>query len=144
MVPTEYFIQPLIGAFVRSVEIVLVIIGYPVVMIGQQVVLPQVFGIQIAEECSQVEEWLVVLCAVLAYPTSLGTRLNGAALVTVTAFLGNLLRLVTLFLVGVEAGSYFDFIHSYFWPALTYVGLVFLWIIWLHVFPLSEKSSQIL
>ena len=135
-----YFFQPLITMLTELVGLSLGLAGVPIVIYDQRIVLPGIFGIEIAEECAQAEEWMVFLSAVLAYPTSNWSRLVGVALVTTTALLGSTARIVTLFWAGMQGADYFDALHVYLWPVATYFGLVLLWILWLRYFALPCRA----
>lgn len=133
LAPVHALLQPLLIMLAALVGGLLKVAGLPVIVLGQKVVLPGVFGIDIATECSGAPHLLLFFSGVLAYPTSSGSRLFGLILATTAVFVGNLVRLVTLFWIGVQAQEYFDVAHSYIWGGLSYAGLVLLWILWLRL-----------
>jgi len=133
LAPGDYLLQPLLIMLARLVGRVLELTGQPVVVLGQKVVLPGVFGIDIAVECSGAPHLVLFLSGVLAYPAPYRSRLVGVGLGTTAVLLGNLARMVTLFWVGVQAREYFDVAHFYVWGGLSLAGLVLLWMYWLRL-----------
>ncbi len=88
------------------------------------------FGISIVRGCDGVEATALFAAAVLASPVALRARIlfalaGAAALVAI-----NLLRNVTLFLVGVYYPKAFDRIHFEAWPGVLIVLVLASWLIW--------------
>ena len=109
-------------------------VGLPVVIVGQKVILAGVFGIDIALECSGIPHLILFLSGVLAFKTSNTKRFYGLVLAVMVIFLGNLVRLNVIFLTGVYARDYFDFVHFYVFGGLSFICLVLLWVLWLRIF----------
>ena len=143
LAPVGVLLQPLLTALAALVGGLLKVTGLSVIVLGQKVVLPRVFGIDIATECSGAQQLILFLSAVLAYPTSNRSRLFGVALGTAAVLLGNLVRLVTLFWVGVQAREYFDVAHSYIWGGVSCAGLVLLWLLWLRLSALPGSLCRL-
>lgn len=140
--PANKLLEPLLEVLATLVGGLLQSAGMPVMVLGQKVVLPGVFGIDIVTECSGIPQMVLFLSVVLAYPTSNASRLFGAIIAASAVFLGNLLRLFTLFWVGVHARDYFDLAHSYIWGVFSYSGLVLLWILWLFFSAIPSRPFK--
>ena len=106
-------------------------LGATVVVSGQVVLVPSVFGIDIASECSGISHLILFCSAVLAYPATLRSRMLGVLLGAVVVSGVNLVRLATILWTGVYAQTYFYFMHTYLWGFLGYLGIVLLWFLWL-------------
>lgn len=88
------------------------------------------FGMRVDNDCNGAWAHLIFLAGVLAYPASFGARLLGVTVGTVALFLLNLLRVVSLFLIGVHAPALFRATHVYVWQFLI-IGLAFLlFVVW--------------
>lgn len=115
--------------------------GLPVCVIGHRVLLPGTFGIDIAFECSGLPHLIVILSGVLCYPTTINSRLVGIVLITAIILVGNLLRIISLFLIGVFAREYFDITHTYIWRGISIAGIILLWLIWLHLVAIPNRNK---
>jgi exosortase/archaeosortase family protein len=72
----------------------------------------------------------LLVAAVIASPVSIRARLVGAVLGTAILALMNLVRIVSLFYVGIHAPRVFEIIHVKGWqPAFILLALAF-WVSW--------------
>ena len=126
------FFQPAMNSWAVLVGSFLKVYGFPVAVLEQRVVLPGVFGIDISLECTGVPHLLLFLSAVFAYPALPRIRLSGALLVIISVFTVNLLRLIALFITGVQAPQFFDIAHVYIWGGVSYIGMTVIWLFWLR------------
>ena len=128
----DFFLQPMLILLARLVGEILSLTGIAVIVLGQKVVCPGVFGIDIANECSAVSQVIIVASALFAYPTGLRFRLFGLFFFVAIILAGNIVRLVSLFWIGVWAKEHFDFVHFYVWGGLSYIVLLILLLIWMR------------
>ena len=92
------------------------------------------FAVSIIIECVGLLEMLIYSACVLAFPAPLRTRAAGVVLGCLAIFFFNLLRIVTLLLVGRYQGEYFDFFHLYFWQATLIAMIVSVLYGWIRIF----------
>lgn len=135
----QNIIGPFLSLLATLVGKLIDLTGTTVKVSGQVVLIPGVFGIDIADECSGISHLLLFCSAVLAYPGNLRSRMLGILMGVVAVFIVNLIRLATLLWIGVHAQAYFSFIHSYLWGGIGYLGIVLLWFLWLR---LSDRHMQ--
>ena len=128
----DFLLQPMLILLAKIVGEILSLTGLAVIVLGQKVVYPGIFGIDIANECSAASQMIIVASALFAYPAGLRLRLLGLFLFAAIIFVGNILRLVSLFWMGIWAKEYFDFVHFYVWGGLSYIGLLILLLIWMR------------
>ena len=131
----DLLLKPMLTFLARAVGEILSRTGFAVIILDQKVVFPGVFGIDIANECSAVSQMIIAASAILAYPATPRFRLLGLFLFAVIIFIGNILRLTSLFWIGVRANEYFDFVHFYVWGGLGYIGLLILLFLWMRITP---------
>ena len=81
------------------------------------------FTVAIIIECVGLLEMLIYSACVLAFPASLRARLWGIPLGCAAIFGFNVIRIVTLLIIGSYWGQYMDFFHVYFWQA-TLIGMI--------------------
>ena len=101
------------------------------------------FGIQIVEACDGVLPAMIFLSAVLAFPSRWIDKGWGILIGLPSIFLINLVRLVSLMLVGAAWPGVFEQVHIYVWQALVITLSMVVWVFWAERFvrPRSGASS---
>ena len=111
---------------------ILSLIGYEITVNGNAIGSPE-FSLSIASGCDGLEPTALFVAAVLAFSAPLGLKLPGLALgIPLLASL-NLVRIVSLFLVGIHFPDLFHTMHVDVWQVLyILVAMVFfaLWLLW--------------
>lgn len=92
------------------------------------------FAVEIIIECVGLLEMLIYSACVLAFPASLRARLWGIPLGCAVIFGFNVIRIVTLLIVGRHWGDYMDFFHVYFWQATLIAMIVSVLYGWIRIF----------
>ena len=88
------------------------------------------FSITIVTACTGLFMTAVFLSAVVAYPARFLAKLIGLTLGIVGIFTINIVRLVSLFYIGVYWPSFLEQAHLLVWPSLLIVFSLFLWLFW--------------
>ena len=88
------------------------------------------FAVDIRNGCNGLEATLFVVAAVLAFPASWMKRLIGAVIGTALIQLANLVRVVTLFLIGCRHRALFETFHLAIWQTAIFALAVGFFIIW--------------
>ena len=89
------------------------------------------FAVSIIIECVGLLEMLIFAACVLAFPAPLRAKAWGIPLGCLAIFVFNVVRIVTLLVVGRHWADYFNFFHVYFWQATLIamiVGVLYGWI----------------
>ena len=92
------------------------------------------FAVSIIIECVGLLEMLIYSACVLAFPAPIRSRIAGVVLGCFAIFVFNVLRIVTLLIVGRHWGDYFDFFHVYFWQATLIAMIVSVLYGWIRIF----------
>jgi exosortase/archaeosortase family protein len=87
---------------------------------------------EIVGECTAVFPIVLLISAILAFPSSYRAKWVGLLVFVPTALAANQLRLVTLWFVQRHAADAFDVIHIYVWQPLMVVIVVALFVLWLE------------
>ena len=103
--------------------------GFPVVIDGTNLA-SGTFRVDVSPGCSGVVPTMIYLSAVFAYPTGWRSKLIGTALGIGVIAAVNLLRVVSLFLIGVFAHQYFHDTHVYIAQALVVAIAAATWLFW--------------
>jgi len=89
------------------------------------------FSMRIGHECTAIVPMVILLCAVLAYPSRVRHKLVCLAIGLPVLFLLNLVRTVTLFYAGVHIPGFFDTAHFVVWQSAMILAVVALWLFWI-------------
>jgi exosortase H (IPTLxxWG-CTERM-specific) len=89
------------------------------------------FSISIARGCDAVEAMALFATALLAFPAKWKFKLPGFFAGIAILFALNILRIISLFLIGLHYPKEFEFMHVEVWQALFIIFAVGLWIFWI-------------
>jgi exosortase H (IPTLxxWG-CTERM-specific) len=89
------------------------------------------FSVNIIRGCDAVEAIALYVCAVLAFPLPFMKKLPGMIAGTLLLLILNLIRIVSLFLIGAYSPRIFGLMHLDVWQALFIFFAVVFWILWL-------------
>ena len=116
------------------------VVEQDVTVSGASITSPR-FSVDVKPECSAVEPMAFLTCAILAFPAPLRRKifgiLAGAAAVTVL----NIVRIASLFLVGVYDPDRFKMMHLEIWQVLFIVCAVVFWLLWMQWTTTNQKTS---
>lgn len=98
------------------------------------------FIIAIERGCNGVEAVIILVSAILAFPAPWRYKLGGLALGFVAIQALNLVRIVSLFYMGMWNRVWFDWFHLYLWQALIILDALIVFLIWLRYLPPSRRQ----
>lgn len=88
------------------------------------------FAVEIRRGCEAIEPTVLFVAAVVGFPVSLLARVLGVLLGLVALSLLNLVRIVSLFYVGIYWPNIFEMMHVEVWQPAFIVLALALWIAW--------------
>ena len=116
----------------RATGAILNLFGASVQVDGTLISSPD-YAIRIVTECTGLVPMAIVVCAVLAYPSTAKKKAIGAALGIVGIFVLNLVRTVSLFFIGGHfSSSFFNTAHFLIWQPLMIVVAIVIWLFWVE------------
>ena len=90
------------------------------------------FGMRITEACDGIVPAYIYMAAVLAFPSSVTAKIWGVTLGVPALFLINLIRIVSLLIVGEWRPDLFEQVHIYVWQVIV-IGLsMAVWVWWVE------------
>jgi exosortase H (IPTLxxWG-CTERM-specific) len=89
------------------------------------------FAVEIKNNCNAVYELGLYAAAVGAYPTSIGAKAMGLLVGAGVLYAVNLVRVISLVLLGIYAPGWFEISHLYVWQALFFATVVACWFGWI-------------
>jgi exosortase H (IPTLxxWG-CTERM-specific) len=90
------------------------------------------FSLSVAKGCDGVEAMAVFASALLSFPMTWRKKIPGIFLGVSVLFLLNIIRIVSLFLVGVYRPSLSDIMHTEVWQVVFILAAVALWAGWIY------------
>jgi exosortase/archaeosortase family protein len=95
-------------------------------------VFSQRFAVDVRRGCDAIEPAVLFVSAVLSFPSPLRRRVAGALIGTFLLLALNLVRIVTLFLIGVYYPQAFHAMHAEVWQIVFILLAVVLWALWIQ------------
>jgi exosortase/archaeosortase family protein len=108
---------------------ILKLLGQNVTVHGSSIVSPQ-YSIKVDVGCDGFEPAGLFVSAVLAFPASLLARVWFILIGTIALLVVNLIRIVSLFCIGVYSPRVMDRMHQDVWPVALIILVLFCWVIW--------------
>lgn len=122
-------IVPFTGAIARVSGATLNLMNQHVTVNGT-VIASSRFGVNINNGCNGVEAMLILLASIVAFPASAKARTAGLLLGALAVQLLNLIRIVTLYLLGAYAPKLFDVAHTAVWQIVIIAAAILFFLQW--------------
>lgn len=131
---TRHAVEPLTRLITRLSSFLLNVAGFQNVASGTTITGEGGFTINILNGCNGVYVTGIVVSAVLAFPSSWKEKALGAILGVVGVHLVNLIRILSLFYIGLRLPGLFERFHYYVWQTGVIIVSMAIWIFWAEVF----------
>ncbi len=128
-----YVVQPLTAGLTRICAFVIEIFGRDLNVSG--IVLTDIktgFAVQIAAGCNGIEAMILLTAAMVAFPASWRYTLSGIVFGMAGLQCLNVLRIVSLFFLGLWNSTAFEWAHLYVWQALIMLDSLLIFLIWIR------------
>ncbi|MDO3388102.1 exosortase H [Gilvimarinus sp. SDUM040013] len=99
------------------------------------------FAVQIAAGCNGIEAMILLVAAIVAFPAPWRYRLVGLVFGLVSVQALNLVRIVSLFYLGIWHKPSFEWAHLYIWQALIMLDTLLVWMLWIRYIPKTRKPD---
>ncbi len=93
------------------------------------------FAVSIQAGCNGVEAAIILIAAMLAFPSSWPLKLIGVVVGFVSVQALNILRIISLFYLGQWNLEAFNWAHLYIWQALIMLDVLIVFLVWLKFIP---------
>jgi len=101
------------------------------------------FAVSIEAGCNGVEATLVLLAAMLAFPSSWRRKALGLAAGIVAVQGLNVVRVISLFYIGQWNREVFEWAHLYVWQALIMLDVLIVWLLWVRTLPRTDADPPL-
>ncbi|MCK9506756.1 exosortase H [Proteus terrae] len=140
----QYFVTPLTSGLAAVSGVLIDLLGRDVLTQGVIIYdLNARFAIEIAAGCNGVEAMILLTAAILAFPSPWKHKLIGIALGWIAIQGLNLVRIVSLFFLGLWNETAFEWAHLYLWQALIMLDALVVWLLWIRALPAREATSEV-
>ncbi len=134
----DAFLSGLMNVVARAVSWGLRVLGFSNQVEGRTILTDRL-SLEIVVECTGFYESLILIAAVLAYPSRLNRKLVGVVVFLILIFAVNLLRMIGLSLIGQYSMSLFNLVHLYVLRISSILIIVLLWVLWILKAEPGEK-----
>lgn len=126
----NHVVNPITAVIARVSGSVLAAIGVPNGTYGTVIRGADGFSVNILDGCNGMDVTAIVVSAVLAFPSSLAQKGLGIAIGILGVQVVNIIRIVTLYLIGMSYPALFEKFHYYVWQTAVIVLSMAIWIFW--------------
>lgn len=128
-----HVVQPWTELLARASKLIMTQVDSDVMAVGRVLQSQSSgFGVSIEAGCNGVEACLILLAAILAFPSTWAMKLAGVVLGFVAVQGVNLLRIISLYYLGKWNTQVFEFAHLYLWQALIMLDVLVVWLLWVR------------
>jgi exosortase H (IPTLxxWG-CTERM-specific) len=103
----------------------------------------QPWAIEIAPGCNGLEAVAILIAALFAFPATWRQRFIGLGIGFVAIQALNLVRIISLFYMGMWDMRWFAWFHEYLWQALIILDALLVWLLWLRWIARDNKRRGI-
>ena len=100
------------------------------------------FAVSIESGCNGVEATIVLVAAILAFPSPWKHKIAGLAAGIVAVQGLNVIRVISLFYLGQWNHDVFEWAHLYVWQALIMLDVLIVWLVWVRTLPRVDDSAR--
>lgn len=98
------------------------------------------FTLAVGLGCEAFDVTILAMVGILCFPVSWKLRIVGACCAGVIVQAINVVRLTSLFLIGIYKPEYFDFLHYNLWQVLLVLCVIGVWWLWLMIIRIKSTT----
>lgn len=136
------FVIPFTRLIAHAGSAVLNLIGLPTRVEGTVISGEGGFGVNILKGCNGVYVTAIVVSAILAFPSTWREKTIGLALSLPGVQAVNLVRIVSLYYIGLTREELFEQFHLYVWQTGVIILSMAIWLFWAEVLVRPEPTRR--
>lgn len=138
----RYVVEPLTSALASCSAFLIELFGRELSVHGILMVDTATgFAVKIAAGCNGIEAMILLIAAIAAFPAPWRYRLLGLGVGLLSVQALNLVRIVSLFYLGIWHTPSFEWAHLYLWQALIMLDTLLVWLLWIRYIPSRPRGS---
>lgn len=102
------------------------------------------FIVSIERGCNGIEAVIILISAILAFPAPWKHKLMGLVFGFLAIQVLNLVRIVSLFFLGLWNQVWFEWFHLYLWQALIVLDALIVFLVWLRYMPKDQPAGKVI
>jgi exosortase H (IPTLxxWG-CTERM-specific) len=126
----EAIFTPLVNFYALLAGKLLAFMAFTNSVSGDMISSPE-FAVSIKKGCDAAEPMAIFIAGVVAFPALLKDKLAGLGVGLAILFFLNIIRIATLFIVGVYFPDFFESMHLAVWQVAFILVAIVLWFLWL-------------
>lgn len=101
------------------------------------------FSVKVETGCDGIEPIALFATAVLVFPVAFSYKWQGVLVGSLFLAVMNLIRVISLFLVGVYIPTFFDFMHVEVWQVVFIILAIITWLVWMQWVMKKQAELQV-
>lgn len=89
------------------------------------------FSLNIGKGCDAISPTILILAAILTFPIAFKLKIRGLIIAPIAIMILNLIRIASLFLIGLYAPDFFEIMHVEIWQTVFIIFCLVGWLYWL-------------
>lgn len=140
----EYLITPFTSVLAKACALIIHLFDGTTISQGKLIQnAAGTFIVSIERGCNGIEAVIILFSAILAFPAPWKHKLAGLALGFLAIQVLNLVRIVSLFFLGLWNQVWFEWFHLYLWQALIVLDALIVFLVWLRYMPQEQRSGEL-
>jgi len=135
----NHLVDPYTTFVAQESKVTLNLFGEKAQVVGQVLTSPR-FSVTIFNGCNGLEAILIFVSGVVAFPAPWLRKVFGVVLGFVAIQVFNVIRVVSLFYVGILRPQWFNVSHVFVWQSLVIIFGVVLWLVWVRRYALANTQ----
>ncbi len=137
----DFLTTGLIEVTAKILHVIVSALNSNIELMGETLRFPEM-DLIIIYECTGGFAMFIFSACVIAYPSTIASKIWGHVFGIIGVFIINMGRLVVLSLSALYARNLFDFIHKYLWQATFIILVLVMWFVWINVFVDEKKTPK--
>lgn len=100
------------------------------------------FSMEVIFECTPIFTMLIFFSCVLAYPANINSKIKGILFGGILIYFIDILRLLSLAIIGKISPEIFNYIHTYLWQITLIIVVLSIWLFWIDKFTKISINKQ--
>ncbi len=136
----DAFVVPYTTLIARMSGFLLALIGEDITINGVILSSPR-FTVTIYNGCNGLITSLIFISGVLAFPARWQAKAVGVIGGLVSIQIINLIRIISLFYIGIYLPQFFNQSHIFIWQSIVILAGVSLWVLWAHIMAAPPRKD---
>lgn len=126
-----YVFTPMVNLYAAISAMLLNVLGYGVNASGD-LIYSSGFSVSVKKGCDAAEPMAIFIAGIIAFPALVRNKLAGLVLGLSLLFLLNIVRIISLYMMGIHSPEYFEAMHLAVWQVVFIISAILLWYLWLR------------